>query len=146
MRCHNCMLIYKSVEKSREQWKALLKETLFIFALAFLLSVETIFGNYTRGGITSILPKNRSLSQIKGKMNLRCKVTSRRKVFILTHTKSTPLKFILLVFRKLLYVTKFKRDYFKSLSFLQEHFCPLRFAIITHIIITQKSNVFYYMF
>ena len=79
--------------------QALLKETLFMFSLAFLLNIEVIFRNFIRGCIRSIPAKNRSLPQMKGKMNLRCKVTSGRKAFIRTHTKPTPLKFISMVFR-----------------------------------------------
>ena len=37
--------------------KPMLKETLFIFSLAFLLHIETIFRNCIRGCITSISPK-----------------------------------------------------------------------------------------
>ena len=57
------------LKNSEDSGQVLLKETLFLFSLAFLLNDETIFRNYIRGCIISISPKNRSLSQMKRKMN-----------------------------------------------------------------------------
>ena len=99
MRCPECILTYRSIEKFREQWTSFAERNTFCFSLAFLHNIETIFRNYIRGCITSIPPKNKWLSLMKGKINLRCKVTARRKVFILTHPKPTPLKFISMIFR-----------------------------------------------
>ena len=79
--------------------QTLLKEILFIFSLAFYLISKPFLETILRGCIASIPPKNRSLSQMKRKMILRCKVISRRKVCILFQTKPTPLKFISMEFR-----------------------------------------------
>ena len=58
------------LKNSEDSGQALLKETFFIFSLAFLLNDQTIFRNYIRDYIISIPPKNRSLSQMKRKINL----------------------------------------------------------------------------
>ena len=84
---------------------ALLKETFFIFSLGFLLNIETIFRGFIKDCITSIPQKIDRNYQMKGKMSLRCKITSRRKVFILLDTKPTLLKFISMVF-KILYTSQ----------------------------------------
>ena len=127
--------------------QALLKETLYIFPLIFLLDIEAIFRNYVRGCITSISAKNGSLSQMKGKASLGCRVTSRRKAFIQIYTKLTPLKCISMVFRIF-----YNSQNFKETPFNVYHLYKSTSAIFvsqslhTHTIITQKSNIVYYMF
>ena len=126
--------------------QALLKDTLFILSLASLLNIEAIFRNHIRGCISSIPAKNRSVSQIKGKMSLRCKVTSRRKAFILIHTKLTPLKFISMVFRIFYNSQNFKETTLNVYYFYKSTCAPLFHKHCTRIIITQKSNILYYVF
>ena len=46
MQCHECILTYRSVEKSLRQWARFAERNTF-FSLAFLLNVETIFRDYT---------------------------------------------------------------------------------------------------
>ena len=118
----------------------------FIFSLAFLLHLNTTFRNFTRGYFTSIYTYNRSLSQMKGKMNLPCKVTSRRKFLIPLQTKPTPLNFISMGFRIFCNSQNLKEITSKVYHFYKSTSSPSFRNPCMYIMITQKSKVLYYLF
>ena len=83
------------LKNSEDSEQTLLKKTLFYF---YFISTPLLV-IVQKATLQVYLQKNRSLSQMKGKMNFPCKLTSRKKVFILFQTKPTPLNFISMGFR-----------------------------------------------
>ena len=55
------------LDNPKSSGQTLLKETLFIFPLTFLLNIEAIFRNYVRGCITSIPAKKKIVFPNEGK-------------------------------------------------------------------------------
>ena len=73
--------------------QALLKRAFFIFRQALLPNMEAIFRRL-KADMTSIPPLIRSSSRKKEQKTLQFKVLSKRKkAFVLTKTKATPLNF-----------------------------------------------------